>query len=73
MPKPYKHLSQEEREFIAAQLSEGSSVGDIAKAVGRNKSTISRGTLRRNEDAMFPAEHMLGLVNEKRRLISTSD
>jgi len=42
MPKSYKHLSQEEREFIAAQLSEGSSVGDIAKAVGRNKSTISR-------------------------------
>lgn len=47
MPKPYKHLSQEERELIAAQLSEGSSVGDIAKAVGRNKSTISR-ELKRN-------------------------
>ena len=47
MPKPYKHLSQEERELIAAQLSEGSSLGDIAKAVGRNKSTISR-ELRRN-------------------------
>jgi IS30 family transposase len=47
MPKPYKHLSQEEREVIAARLSEGASVGDIAKAVGRNKSTISR-ELRRN-------------------------
>jgi transposase, IS30 family len=47
MPKPYKHLSQEERELIAARLSEGSSVGDIAKAVGRNKSTISR-ELKRN-------------------------
>jgi transposase, IS30 family len=47
MPKPYKHLSQEERELIAAQLSEGFSVGEIAKAVGRNKSTISR-ELRRN-------------------------
>jgi len=47
MQKPYKHLSQEERELIAAQLSEGSSVGDIAKAVGRNKSTISR-ELKRN-------------------------
>lgn len=47
MPKPYKHLSQEEREFIAAQLSEGSSLGDIAKAVGRDKGTISR-ELKRN-------------------------
>jgi transposase, IS30 family len=47
MPKPYKHLSQEERELIAAQLSEGSSLGDIAKAVGRDKSTISR-ELKRN-------------------------
>ena len=47
MPKLYKHLSQEERELIAAQLSEGSSIGDIAKAVGRDKSTISR-ELKRN-------------------------
>ena len=47
MPKPYKHLSQEERELIAAQLSEGFSIGDIAKAVGRDKSTISR-ELKRN-------------------------
>jgi IS30 family transposase len=42
MPKPYKHLSQEEREIIANLLSGGSSLGDIAKAVGRDKSTISR-------------------------------
>jgi IS30 family transposase len=33
MPKPYKHLSQEEREIIANLLSGGSSLGDIAKAV----------------------------------------
>jgi len=42
MPKPYKQLSQSEREHIANLLSEGCSLGDIAKAVGRNKSTISR-------------------------------
>jgi IS30 family transposase len=42
MPKPYKHLSQEEREIIANLLSGGSSLGDIAKAVGRDRSTISR-------------------------------
>ena len=42
MPKPYKHLSQEEREIIANMLSGGTSLGDIAKAIGRDKSTISR-------------------------------
>jgi IS30 family transposase len=42
MPKPYKHLSQEEREIIANLLSGGSSLSDIAEAVGRDKSTISR-------------------------------
>ena len=47
MPKSYKHLSQEEREIIANLLSGGSRIGDIAKAVGRDKSTISR-ELKRN-------------------------
>jgi IS30 family transposase len=42
MPKPYKQLSQSEREQIAGLLSEGCSLGDIAKTLGRNKSTISR-------------------------------
>lgn len=42
MLKLYKQLSQEEREHIAHLLSEGNSLGDIAKALARNKSTISR-------------------------------
>lgn len=42
MPKPYKQLTQSEREHIASLLSEGYSLGDIAKTLGRNKSTISR-------------------------------
>ena len=42
MPKPYKQLSQAEREQIANLLSEGNSLGDIAKALDRDKSTISR-------------------------------
>lgn len=42
MPKQYKHLSQSEREHIANLLSEGTTLGDIALALGRNKSTISR-------------------------------
>ncbi len=47
MPNSYKHLSQEEREIIANLLSGGSSLSDIAKAVSRDKSTISR-ELKRN-------------------------
>jgi IS30 family transposase len=42
MPKPYKQLSQAEREQIAHLLSAGNSLGEIAKIIGRNKSTISR-------------------------------
>lgn len=42
MPKLYKQLTQSEREDIANLLSEGYSLGNIAKALGRNKSTISR-------------------------------
>jgi IS30 family transposase len=42
MPKAYKHLSQDEREIIANLLSGGSSLGEIAKVVGRDRSTISR-------------------------------
>ena len=42
MLKLYKQLSQEEREHIAHLFSEGDSLVDIAKALDRNKSTISR-------------------------------
>jgi IS30 family transposase len=42
MPKPYKHLSQNEREQLAHMHWEGKSLGEIAKALCRNKSTISR-------------------------------
>ena len=42
MPISYKQLTQSEREQIAGLLSEGYSLGDIAKTLGRNKGTISR-------------------------------
>jgi transposase, IS30 family len=42
MPKSYKQLTQPEREQIAGLLSEGYSLGDIAKTLSRNKGTISR-------------------------------
>jgi len=42
MPKQYNHLNQEERELLAQYRCEGKSLGFIAKALGRNKSSISR-------------------------------
>ncbi len=42
MPKQYKHLSQNEREQLAHLHWEGKGLGEIAKALGRDKSTISR-------------------------------
>jgi len=42
LPNRNKHLSQSLREHIANQLSEDSRLGDIAKALSRNKSTLSR-------------------------------
>jgi transposase, IS30 family len=42
MTKPYKQLTQSEREHIAQLLAEGKSLGKIAQAIGRDKSTISR-------------------------------
>ena len=42
MPTGYAHLSLEERDIITTMLSEQRSLGDIAQALGRSKSTISR-------------------------------
>lgn len=38
----YKHLSIEERELISQLLASGKTLGEIAKSIGRNKSSISR-------------------------------
>jgi IS30 family transposase len=38
----YSHLLDEERDQIAALKAAGRSIGAIAKAVGRAKSTVSR-------------------------------
>jgi len=43
----YKHLTIEERACIALYIKEGKGVTEIARLVGRSKSTISR-ELRRN-------------------------
>ena len=47
MNKPYNHLTLEEREIISQLYSQGKSLGEISKALGRPKSTVSR-ELKRN-------------------------
>lgn len=47
MAKEYSHLTLAERDVITTMLSEKRSLGEIAKALGRSKSTISR-ELKRN-------------------------
>ncbi len=52
MSKTYKHLSLQERELLAQLHWEGKSLGEIAKALGRNKSTVFR-ELRRNSASQY--------------------
>ena len=51
----YKHLSITERELIAIYRAEGKSICQIAKSLGRNKSTISR-ELARNKGEYLPSK-----------------
>lgn len=50
----YKHLSLEEREDIMVSRSHGKSVGEIARQIGRSKSTVSR-EIKRNSLPAGPA------------------
>nr|MCR4677114.1 helix-turn-helix domain-containing protein [Sphaerochaetaceae bacterium] len=43
----YRHLTLEEREMIMALYHEGRRISEIARIIGRNRSTISR-ELKRN-------------------------
>ena len=51
----YKHLNIVERERILIYLTQGLSLCQIAKLLGRNKSTISR-ELARNSDDYLPSK-----------------
>jgi IS30 family transposase len=42
MEKSYNHISRDERVAIGIMLKDGKSLSDIARALGRNKGTISR-------------------------------
>ena len=44
--KSYKHFTLNERKYLQESLEKGDSIREIAKALGRNASTISRGIKR---------------------------
>lgn len=50
----YKHLSITERELLLIHLTQGKSLCQIAKILGRNKSTISRELARNSSDPQKP-------------------
>lgn len=50
--KYYNQLSSEERDKIAVLRAQGTSINDIARIIGRNKSTISR-ELKRNGTSIY--------------------
>ena len=52
MGNNYKHLTADERDHICALRASGKSLGDIAKSLVRNKSTISR-ELKRNRSSVY--------------------
>ena len=52
MPKNYKHITMDEREVIAKMHWEGKGLNEIAKAIDRDKGTISR-ELKRNASSEY--------------------
>ena len=60
----YKHLSIVEREKILIHLTQGLSLCQIAKLLGRNKSTISR-ELARNPGDYLPSKAQACYCNRR--------
>jgi len=69
MPKRYNHLSMSERDTITTMLSEEKKLSEIAKVLGRDKSTISR-ELNRNsspEYKLYLSHRAQQRADEKRK------
>ena len=56
----YRHLTRDDRDRISGMRSAGLSLGRIADAVGKSKSTISR-ELRRN--ALYSGDYSAGVAD----------
>ena len=57
MPKPYKHLSAEERDILAVLKSKGHSIRQMAKVLNRSPSTLCR-DLKRNAPPVYKGYYL---------------
>ena len=57
MARTYKQLTALERDMIAAMKAQGKSMGEIGKAIGRDKSTVCR-ELRRNCSPLYTGYYL---------------
>jgi transposase, IS30 family len=64
MLKTYQHLTKNERDLIAVLKGEGRSLRDIAKAIGRNPSTVSR-ELKRNAPKIYQGYYLAHRAHER--------
>jgi IS30 family transposase len=65
--KKYNHLSEEERNEIVVMLSRGKSIGDIGKAMGRSKSSISREVKRNSGRVRYRANRAQKRAQEREK------
>ncbi|MBI5236893.1 MAG: IS30 family transposase [Deltaproteobacteria bacterium] len=71
--REYLHLSLSERDLITTMLAEGKSLGEVAKALGRSKSTVSR-ELKRNATPayrLYMSHRAHGRAEERKKQANT--
>lgn len=64
MPKPYKHLTQHERDLLSVLKSKGKPVREIAQVLQRNPATISR-ELKRNAPPVYTGYYLAHKAQER--------
>lgn len=67
MPNSYRHLTKEERDLITVWKSEGRSLREIARHLGRDPGTISR-ELRRNAPPIYTGYYLPHKAQERATL-----
>lgn len=67
MGKKYKQLTMEERNFIQRNLNEGLKPSEIARALGRNRSTVSREIKRGRSETSYDAIRGGAVARTRRR------
>lgn len=64
MPKPYKHLTNHDRDLLSVLKSKGKSVREIAKVLQRSPATISR-ELKRNAPTVHTGYYLAHKAHER--------